>query len=177
MSRGDQKIGEAPYRLWRVLVEEQHRVRLPLGEVRTVVPWLSLEPGTVDCVGTLGPVGGIQIAPATTHERLSRGFIEALGDSTARSSESSQRWMDLARYLATTWPIPISVESSRISFTLPEPIRRAQLLPGAGGTVTVFGFGEILEVWEAVKWHDHVRSIAKTMPSSVSEGLEDLRDR
>jgi len=160
-----------------VLVEDQHRVRLPLAEIRIVVPWLNAEPGKVECVATLGPTGGIQIAPAAAHERLRRSFIDALGDSPPRSSESGQKWVDAARYLATTWRISISIESGRISFTLPEQIRRAQLLLGAGGTVTVFGFGEILEVWETIKWHDHVRSIARTMPSAFSEAVENLGDR
>jgi DNA-binding transcriptional regulator/RsmH inhibitor MraZ len=85
--------------------------------------------------------------------------------------------VDLARCLATAWRIPVSVETSRISFTVPEPIRRAQLLSGHGGTVIAFGSSEIFQVWEEVKWHDHVRGVAKTKLYTTEEAIENLRDR
>jgi len=65
----------------------------------------------------------------------------------------------------------------RFSVTLPEPPRRALQLPQAGGTVVVFGFGEVLEIWDALKWHDHVRALAKRKVAAISEALEDLGQR
>jgi DNA-binding transcriptional regulator/RsmH inhibitor MraZ len=47
----------------------------------------------------------------------------------------------------------------------------------SGRTVVVFGFGKILEVWDAAKWHDYVRAVAKTKLSAVSEAIEDLGNR
>jgi len=35
----------------------------------------------------------------------------------------------------------------------------------------VFGFGGILEVWDAAKWHDHMRNIAKTKRDTFSRAL------
>ncbi len=52
-----------------------------------------------------------------------------------------------------------------------------QLLPGAGGTVVVFGFGQILVIWDASKWYDHVRATAARMSAAVSEALEDIEQR
>jgi DNA-binding transcriptional regulator/RsmH inhibitor MraZ len=83
----------------------------------------------------------------------------------------------VARLLATVWLISVNVEASRISITLPEPPRRAQQVPQAGGAVVVFGFGHILEIWDALKWHDHVRATAKRKTAAISEALEDLGQR
>lgn len=41
----------------------------------------------------------------------------------------------------------------------------------------VFGFGEILEVWEAANWYEYVRTVARTKLSAVSEAIEDLEQR
>jgi hypothetical protein len=46
-----------------------------------------------------------------------------------------------------------------------------------GGIAVVFGFGEILEVWDAAKRHEHVRAVAKTKRSAISEAIEDLGQR
>jgi DNA-binding transcriptional regulator/RsmH inhibitor MraZ len=176
MPRGDHKLADGPFGIWVVGVEKQHRVRLPL-EIRTTVPWLNTESGTIDCVGTPGPAGGLQLEPLVSHESLQREFTEALGDTPGQSSESGEKWVDIARLLATSWRITISIESGRVSIPLPEPTRRTRQLPGAGGTVVVFGFGEILEIWDAAKWHEYVRAVAKTKLSAVSEAIEDLRHR
>jgi|HubBroStandDraft_3_1064219.scaffolds.fasta_scaffold34323_1 hypothetical protein len=177
MPRGDHRIEGTPYRVWQVEVESSNRIRLALAEVRAVVPWIKGESEPIDCVGIPGPAGGVQIEPVAAHETLGRSYIEALGEAPAQSSESGRTWVEMARLLATRWRIAISVESGRINFTLPEPLRRAKQVPEAGGLAVVFGFGEILEVWDAAKWHDHVRTIAKTKLPALSEAVEDLRNR
>ena len=70
----------------------------------------------------------------------------------------------------------INAEETRFSFTIPEPVRRAQLLPAAKGIVVAFGFGEIFEVWEASAWFARVRAL-KANPGAVAEALEDLEGR
>jgi DNA-binding transcriptional regulator/RsmH inhibitor MraZ len=37
--------------------------------------------------------------------------------------------------------------------------------------VVVFGFGNILEIWDVLKWHDHVRETAKRRVAAISEAL------
>jgi hypothetical protein len=176
MSRGDHKIEGAPYSIWVEKVEQQSRIRLPK-EIEDVVPWLRSKPGTIDCVGSPGPAGGLQIELFAAHDNLRSGFIKELGDASAASLESGERWIEAARLLATSWRIAVNVESNRVSIPLPEPIRRALRLPGAGGTVVVFGFGEIVEVWDAVIWHEYVRGLAKAKISVVSEAIEDIGHR
>lgn len=176
MSRGSYKIADSPFNIWIAEVEDQNRVRLPL-EIRTTVSWLNTELGSIDCAGTPGPAGGLQLEPLVNHETLRRQFTQALGDTPAGPLESGKKWVDVARMLATSWRITISIESGRVSIPLPEPTRRAQQLPEAGGIVVAFGFGEILEIWDAPKWHEHVREVAKTKLSAVSKAIEDLGHR
>ena len=177
VSRGSQKILDGPFRTWLVTVEENNRIRLPLVEVRTVVPWIDLKTSQIECVGTPGPCGGIQLTPLADHQLDVRSFAEAIGETLPTAAESPQNWVEVARLLATTWLIPVNIEASRISFTLPEPPRRAQQVPQSGGLVTVFAFGNILEIWDALKWHDHVRATSKRKAAAMSEALEDLGQR
>jgi hypothetical protein len=174
--RGDQKIPDLPFRTWVVTVDEYNRVRLPL-DIHIVVPWIDMKSGQIECAGMPGPSGGIQVAPLSDHRQDVAPFAEATAETPPSASESSQKWVEVARLLATAWLVPINVEASRISITLPEPPRRAQQLPQSGGAVVVFGFGNILEIWDALKWYDHVRATAKRRAAAISEALEDLGQR
>ncbi len=176
MPRKEHTIPGDPFGTWVVTVEEHNRVRIPL-EIRTVVPWIDLQTGQVECVGVPGPFGGIQIMPLADHQQEVLRFSAAIAESPPSASESPQKWVDAARLLATSWLVLVSIEASRISITLPEPPRRAQQVPQSGGTVVVFGFGNILEIWDALKWHDHVRTTAKRRAAAISEALEDLAQR
>jgi hypothetical protein len=158
-------------------VEEKNRVRIALDEINTVVPWIDVKTGQIECVGMPGPHGGVQVTPLTDHRQDVHPFADAVAETPPSASESSQKWVDVARFLATAWLISINVEARRISITLPEPPRRAQQLPQSGGAVVVFGFGNILEIWDALKWHDHVRVTAKRKAAAISEALEDLGQR
>jgi DNA-binding transcriptional regulator/RsmH inhibitor MraZ len=176
MSRRDHAIPGDPFRTWVREVDQNNRVRLPL-EIRTVVRWMSKRRrGQLECVGKLGPVGGVQLTPLAMHQEEVRRLTEAMTD-TPRSSDATERWMDVARFLATAWPMPINIESNRISITLPEPPRRAQQLPQSGGTVVVYAFGEICEIWDALKWHERVRATARRKDAAISEAREDLWQR
>jgi hypothetical protein len=178
MPRGDHKTtDDMPYRVWLVLVDPSHRIRIPLAEVKAVVPWVTSESEPIDCIASLGPAGGIQVEPAASYEAMEGSYVGALGDAPPQSAESGQTWVEMARLLATSWRMTISIESSRINITLPEPVRKAKQVPEAGGLAVVFGFGGILEVWDAAKWHDHVRMIAKTKLPALSAALEYLRNR
>ncbi|HXI39243.1 MAG TPA: hypothetical protein VNH83_04660, partial [Bryobacteraceae bacterium] len=130
-------------------MDEKNRVRIPL-EIRTVVPWIEQETEQIECVGMPGPFGGIQIEPLTDHRRNVLPFTEVIRNrkTVPSASESGQKWVDVARLLATAWPVIVNIEASRISVTLPEPPRRAQQVPPSGGVVVVFGFGNILEIWD-----------------------------
>lgn len=176
MPRGHGPAGQPPFLTWVVTVDEYNRVRLPL-ELCSVVTWVEFKTGQIECVGMPGPSGGIQVAPLTEHRNEVLPFYEAVAEQPPSGSESHQRWVDVTRLLATVWPIKLNIEASRISITLPEPARRAQQVPQSGGAVVVFGFGSILEIWDALKWHDHVRTTARRKAVAISEALEDLGQR
>jgi len=173
LPRGDQQILDFPFRTWVLTVDEHNRIRLPL-EIRAVVPWIDVKTGHIECVAMPGPCGGIQVAPFTDHREVVGPFAEAIADTPPSAQDSPQKWVDVARLLATAWLVTINLEASRISFTLPEAARRSQQTPQSGGAVVVFGFGNILEIWDALKWHDHVRETAKRKAAAISEALEDF---
>lgn len=176
MPRGEHEFTEYPFRRWVLEVDDYNRIR-PDHEVSTLVSWLDLAQERIECVGTPGSVGGVQLRPLRDHEEEVRRFREALGGTLPAAVESGRNWLDAARLLATAWRMPISVEKTRISLTLPEPPRREGLLPQAGGRVVLFGFGEILEIWDAVHWRDHVRALAKHREAAISETIENLEQR
>jgi DNA-binding transcriptional regulator/RsmH inhibitor MraZ len=175
MSRIDRDTFGHPFRTWVATVDEKNRVRLP-SEINVVVPWINLNSEQIECVGTPGPWGGIQVAPLADHRRDVAPFADAVAEMPPSASDSSHKWVEVARLLATAWPVSISVEASQIRITLPEPARRAQQVPQAGGVVVAFGLGNILEIWEAVQWHEHVRLTAKRKAAAILEALEDLKE-
>jgi len=175
MPRGDQVVAEGLLSTWVVEVDDYNRIRLPLN-VRAIVRWIELK-GKQECIGIPGSRGGIQVAPLTEHQEHVRRLAEAIADKPPSASESPRDWVEVARLLATAWPVTVHVEATRISITLPEPPRRAQQVPPAGGIVVVFGFGDILEIWDAVKWHDHIRGPARRKAAALSEALEALEQR
>ena len=176
MPRGDQKIAGDPFQTWVATVDEKNRVRVPL-EISTVVPWIDLKSEQIECVLVPGPSGGIQVVPLADHRHDVQPFVAAAAGTPPGASESPQKWVDVARLLATVWLVPVNIEASRISITLPEPPRRAEQVPQSGNAVVVFGFGNNLEIWDALKWHDHVRAIAKRKAAAISEALENLGHR
>jgi hypothetical protein len=71
----------------------------------------------------------------------------------------------------------VSVESSQVRIGIPEPIRTLGQLPSTGGTVVVFAFVEILELWTKDAWFQWVRELARERGSVIAEAIEQLRDR
>ncbi len=177
MSRGEHHIEGRQFRIWTVRVSDQNRIRVPLDEFKATVPWLASTTGPVECAATPGVAGGIQLIPMASYEAASAPFIEALGGTVPSLDEAQLKWVDAARLLATSWSVSIQIERNRISITLPEPARRASQLPLAGDAVVVFAFGEIVELWDAVKWHHHVRALVKDRVLAISEATEDLEGR
>jgi len=174
MVRGDHQIEDATRRLAVAKVDTQNRVRFRR-EVGTAVPWLNVSPPTpVECAASPGSAGGIQLEPFSNHivrqERFTRA-VQHRGSPT--SSDASESWIDVARLLVTTWKVTINAEETRFTFTIPEPVRSAQLLPSANGVVVLFGFGEIFEIWDAATWFSHVRTL-KGNPSFFTDTLENF---
>ncbi|HKD83549.1 MAG TPA: hypothetical protein VKB58_02285 [Terriglobales bacterium] len=175
MARGSEKPLGIPYRIWTAKVEDQNRIRVSLAEASEVVTWINKVPGSIECCGMPGAAGGVQLQPVDAIENFENPYLAALAEHNVTVSHAGESWVDTARLFATRWLTSISVESSRISITLPEPPRRALQLPAIGEIAIVFGFGPILEVWIATQWYDHVRRLSREKISLVSRSIDDLR--
>ena len=175
MARGGEKPVGTPYYVWTAKVEDQNRVRVSLAEISEVVTWISKSPGAIECFGTPGAAGGVQFQPVDAIEKLQNPFIEAIGEHDVSASAAGENWVDAARLLASRWPTTISVESSRVSITLPEPARRTLQLPAVGEMAVVFGFGSILEIWVAAQWYDYIRRLSKEKIALISRSVDDLQ--
>jgi len=159
-----------------VTVDEYHRVRVS-SEISNFVPWIDVSTKQIECVGAPGPSGGIQLVPRSEHLKQTEPLVQALGDTLPSGPEAAQDWVEVARLLATAWPITLNVEASRVSITLPEAARRAKLVPQYGGIAVIFGFGGILEIWDALDWNAHVRLTAKRKVGAIADALEDIGNR
>ena len=176
MGRGAQ-LSVGPSRIWTLRVEQRHRIRLPV-EINEIVPWLKDAKEPVESVAVPGPVGGVQVKPLAAYQSVVRRLNDAVAASPPSIDEASDDWVDVGRLLATAWPVSFSLERTpRFTMTIPEDARRATLLPGAGGTVVVFAFGEVVEIWDAGKWYEHVRVIAKSRVERLDQAIEDLAGR
>lgn len=175
--RGEYRIEGTPYATWDVQVEEQNRIRLNLAEISPVISWLDVEPRSIECVAMPGPAGGVQIEPFVSQQALRQRFIEGVRQDPPRSSQSGQGWIDVARLFATHWKLTVTVDKYRINIPLPEPVRKSLQLPGFPGRVAVFGLGEILEVWDAQKWYEHIRKLTAVRSSSVLDAIDHLENK
>jgi len=175
MARGSERPLGVPYRMWTAKVEDQNRVRVSLAEIGEVVTWISKEPGSIECAAMPGAAGGVQFLPVAVIENLQSPFLVALGARNVSASDGGESWVDTARLFASQWSASISVESSRISITLPEPARRSFQLPSVGEIAVVYGFGSILEVWVAAQWFEHGRRLSREKKSLISRSIDELQ--
>ena len=133
MARGRKLAGDvppdAPFQIWVAKVNAHNRLRWRK-DISLVVPWLSNKQGTIPCVATIGPFGGVQIHPdggrgASTKRRL----LTQLKRVPANADEVADDLIAAARFLATSWAIPIQVDAGRFSLTLPEDARKLRVVP------------------------------------------------
>jgi DNA-binding transcriptional regulator/RsmH inhibitor MraZ len=143
-------------------------------DAKATVRWLGVEIGALECVATPASPGGLLIEPAEEYNTLRNEFIEALGTTVPEPLDAGEQWVNAARLLATAWRMTVNVEAKHISVTVPEPARHALQLKATDASVVVFGFGGILEIWEASKWHEHVHSFARERRTVVIRAIEDL---
>lgn len=175
MPRGSEKPIGGPYRIWTAKVEDQNRVRVSLAEISEIVTWIGKSSGTIECFGIPGAVGGVQLQPVEVVEDLQEPFLEALGAHNVSASDAGEMWVDTARLFASKWPTTISIESNRISITLPEPARRSLQLPAVGEIAVIFGFGSILEIWIASHWYDYIHRLSRDRIPLMSRSIESLQ--
>lgn len=167
ISKGDGPYGRLPM-VYFARVDKQHRLRLP-SRLGLIVPWLGAREERVECLALIGPKGGLVIAPETALGR--HGKILARLSKLEFSYETSREVMEYARFSATNWAIYFLREPSRYAFTLPEEARKLGLAPSSGRDAAIFVAGQILEVWPAEKWLDHIRELASDLDGLQTEVL------
>jgi hypothetical protein len=159
---------------WPLKVEAQNRLRLPatLGDV---LSWLDPDAPVIECVGLVGPFGGVVIAPperVPNHERI----LKHIQRTPLTVAQITSRLANYARLAACSWQFSLSREQNRYCLTLREEPRKLGLLPGPGEFAYVFASGELLEVWPAGQWLEHIRSLARDRERLGLEALEEIRE-
>jgi len=71
----------------------------------------------------------VRLEPLAGYEYDVRRVLNSLADTPPNASESAQKWVHVARLVATAWQISIGAEANRFSVNLPELPRRALQLP------------------------------------------------
>jgi len=153
-------------------VEEQNRLRLPAA-LADVLSWLPPEARVTECVGLVGPFGGVVIAPPERvpgHERI----LKHIQRRPLTFGQITSPLADYARLAACTWRFSLSREQTRYTLVLLEEPRKLHLLPRPGEFAYVFASGELLEVWPAPEWLEHVRRLARDMERVRVEALEEI---
>jgi hypothetical protein len=120
--------------------------------------------------------GGIQIEPANDRESLRGRYIAAI-EGVPSATESDGTWIDAARLPSTSWRLTVYVETSRLTVTMPEPLRRLNEVPGTDGTVVVFAFGNIWEICDAPTWRRYVQQLAGGRTALIGRAITDLEGR
>jgi hypothetical protein len=145
-----------------VSVSTGHRVVLPKDLAQCVV-WLNDAQESLTCIiEWLGDVPGLQIRPSDLvgHEYVPEAWL-------------AER--QALRILASRWPIRLERHGETFRFTIPEPVRRAGLLPGDNDDkkegVLLFASHDVFEVWRPSEWRRNLRRIcwgrgAVTRPDS-----------
>ena len=164
------------YYLWIRKIGEQHRLRLP-EEIWTKIPWLKGE--EMECTGTIGVNGELQISPHIAHRDVVSKLAEALKHQPPRSDEASTSWVDFARYNATQWPLKFQPEQGRkrMALVFPKDARDLGVAPAEGMTAAIFSAGEILEVWKADAWVSHCRESGMKLSQLAAQAMEALAER
>lgn len=88
------------------------------------------------------------------------------------AEETPHEVTEYLRFSATRWEVTLLREQSRYSLTLPEEPRKLDLVPSTGGRAAIFVAGEIMELWRAEKWLDHVRELASDLDRLQDQVLD-----
>lgn len=158
-TRGD------PWLLKMVKVDSRHRLFLPTG-IGGMVGWIG--DGEVDCWAYVS-AGGVSLVPAVRDELHGR-LAAALSTRRLALDEAAMELGDVVRFAASSWPVSID---RQLRLTLPEDARKLGLVPGAGQHAAVFASGDVLEIWPAAAWKEHMSALTSTRPRFIT----DIEDR
>lgn len=169
MSRGEERRHRPPEPWFckAVTVQQQHRIRIPAGEIAPFVPWLPRVPGTTWCPAFGGPWGQLRLMSAFPQE--SEDVRTRLQEADIPEESSAEPGLRYVRARATYWMVAVGAEAAkkggadlaRYTFQLPEEARIAGYAPRTGEGAMIFVLGPLFEIWRADEWRRHVGESAQ----------------
>jgi len=172
-------LPEASFKVWTKTVETQGRFRIG-AEIATVVRWLkATNDFHLECLAILGHLGQLQIVTHPPVPDLAKELQTRLAEAHATTDEVAVPWVDFARFAGTAWKVSCTfdVKEKRFTIVLPSDTRKLGITPAAGEHAVVFAIGEIVEIWKAENWVQHIRKIRSTLPTIVENSWDALQDR
>ena len=166
-------------KLWTRKVDAQNRVRLGK-EATGCLDWFKgNEECSIKCIGRIGPHGQLQVILENGDNPAWEKLRQSLRTVPAAPGEVNSSLIDLARYLASTWPISCNFEqdSKRYAMALPKELRDLGIVTGEGTFVVIFCTGKILEIWTADRWAKHMTKISSDLSHLTSIAFDDIEAR
>jgi hypothetical protein len=167
-----------PSKIWIQTVDSRHRIRLGKHAAEHL-PWLKASEGFgIDFVSRVGPTGQLHLSLKDREETLLQK-VKASLDASPVGSDIIDPRIDVLRYEATKWVIPCTFEakSTRFTLVLPREARDLGLVPNENGIAVIFSTGDILEIWPAGKWVEHVTKISANLSHFTALALDEIESR
>ncbi len=146
MARGTRSVDPAGSLVSVVTVAEGHRLTVP-GSIQNAVGWLRSAKTSVP--GVMGWVLGVPALQILPVERAD----DPQPESTAGVAISPE---DRRRLLASRWECKLERHGQVFRLTIPEPVRRLELLPEKGGSIVLYATEQAIELWKPADWHDYL---------------------
>lgn len=146
MARGARSVDPAGSLVSVVTVAEGHRLTVP-GSIQHAVGWLRSAKASVP--GVIGWIFGVPALRILPVERADDPQPD-LAEGVAISPE------DRRRLLASRWECRLERHGQVFRLTIPEPIRRLELLPEKGGSIVLYATEQAIELWKPVDWHSYL---------------------
>jgi len=154
-------------------VDPGNRLRLP-PETAEHVPWL--KETSRKAYMFPGHHGGVQVLrDSIPGGKGAQQIVSTVQNSLPKAEEAGTEWMRLMRYQLTRCEVEFSED--RYGIVLPREFRDMELLPNHGQFVAVLILGEVLEIWRADKWAEHVRDVRGRLLEVTERALDELENR
>lgn len=149
MARGTRSVDAEGSLVSVVTVAEGHRLTIP-GSIQEAVGWLrSVKTSVPGVMGWILGVPALRLLPAGKKAEADSLAGDA-GEEVAISLE------DRRRLLASRWECRLERHGQVFRLTIPEPIRRLELLPEKGGSIVLYATEQAIELWKPVDWHSYL---------------------
>lgn len=135
--------------------------------------WLSSAKDSIAAKAYIGEDGQIYVLPpGSSAERRFLHLEKQLP--LVINADSAKAVLALGRHVADTVTLNFSKEKNRVSVVLPEELRLLECAPRAGEIAVVCVLSDALEIWRAINWREHLRTVRTRLEGLVEESTEDL---